>query len=290
MLDVARTLPLVSVAAVRRAPSAVPIHLVRGSYVARRHHAPPCRSARRIARPRGRHCRVGRPPQRRERSSERAADRAVGANAPDREGWRLDGGLFTSEVRTRLGGRGPEQMRHAERHPAPRPAPRQSTAPGTNGCVDHLGRARRPLHRDRRSATYAAAARAVDIDHVVALGDAWQTGARALGRDASAWRSPTTRSTCSPCLPRRTAQKGDADAAAWLPANKAYRCAYVARQLAVKLKYALWATRSERGAMQRVLINCPTLRLPAAGRRPIDLATTSDPAPPPASPPASCRA
>ena len=62
---------------------------------------------------------------------------------------------------------------------------------------------------------------------------------------------------------------------------------YVARQLAVKLKYALWATNAERGAMQRVLTNCPTLRLPAAGSRPVNLDTTRDPAPPPESPPTS---
>jgi hypothetical protein len=52
-------------------------------------------------------------------------------------------------------------------------------------------------------------------------------------------------------------QKGDGDAATWLPANKAYRCGYVARQVSVKAKYRLWVTAPERAAMQRVLSSCP---------------------------------
>ena len=56
-------------------------------------------------------------------------------------------------------------------------------------------------------------------------------------------------------------QKGDGDAATWLPANKRFRCAYVARQVAVKLKYALSVTAAERDAMRRVLAKCPTQRV-----------------------------
>jgi len=37
-------------------------------------------------------------------------------------------------------------------------------------------------------------------------------------------------------------QKGDGDAATWLPPNMRYRCTYVARQVGVKAKYALWVT------------------------------------------------
>ena len=56
--------------------------------------------------------------------------------------------------------------------------------------------------------------------------------------------------------------KGDGDAATWLPPNKSYRCAYVARQVAVKAKYGLWVTAAERDAMVRVLSTCPGMRLP----------------------------
>ncbi len=47
------------------------------------------------------------------------------------------------------------------------------------------------------------------------------------------------------------------DAASWLPPNRAYRCAYVARQIAVKQAYHLWVTGAERDAMARVLTSCP---------------------------------
>ena len=57
-------------------------------------------------------------------------------------------------------------------------------------------------------------------------------------------------------------RKGDGDAATWLPPNKAFRCAYVARQIAVKHRYTLWVTAAERDAMVRVLTTCPGQPLP----------------------------
>lgn len=81
--------------------------------------------------------------------------------------------------------------------------------------------------------------------------------------------------------------KGAGDAATWLPANKAYRCTYVARQVAVKRKYALWVTAAERDAMIRVLSGCATTALPGTGTAPTSAQpprsaapTTRKPAPP----------
>ena len=51
-------------------------------------------------------------------------------------------------------------------------------------------------------------------------------------------------------------QKGDGDAATWLPPNKSYRCAYVSRQVHVKAKYNLWMTQSEHDAITRILTGC----------------------------------
>lgn len=62
--------------------------------------------------------------------------------------------------------------------------------------------------------------------------------------------------------------KGDGDTATWLPPNKAYRCTYVARQVAVKKKYKVWVTAAERDAMVQVLSKCATTPLPAAGPAP----------------------
>jgi hypothetical protein len=97
----------------------------------------------------------------------------------------------------------------------------------------------------------------VQIDHVVALGDAWQTGAQS-------WTA-TKRETFANDLAELLAvdehsneQKGDADAASWLPSNNAFRCQYVDIQVNVKAKYGLWVTQSEHDAIAHVLANCST--------------------------------
>ena len=105
---------------------------------------------------------------------------------------------------------------------------------------------------------------AIQIDHVVALSDAWQKGAgqwepRKRGAFANdplnllAVDGPTNGS------------KSDGDAATWLPPDKSYRCAMVARQTAVKAKYDLWITAAERDAIARVLVTCPAQAVPTGG-------------------------
>jgi Protein of unknown function (DUF1524) len=103
----------------------------------------------------------------------------------------------------------------------------------------------------------------VDIDHVVALGDAWQKGAQqwTYAKRVRFANDPLNLLAVDASANR---QKGDGDAATWLPANKAFRCAYVARQVSVKLKYALAVTAAERDAMRRVLGRCPAMRLTQA--------------------------
>lgn len=101
----------------------------------------------------------------------------------------------------------------------------------------------------------------VQIDHVVALSNAWQTGAQQLTqleRESFA-NDPLELLAVDG---RLNQEKSDADAATWLPPNKAFRCQYVARQIAVKAKYRLWVTASEKDAMQRVLATCPGQQLP----------------------------
>jgi Protein of unknown function (DUF1524) len=101
----------------------------------------------------------------------------------------------------------------------------------------------------------------VDIDHVVALGDAWQTGAQqwSYERRVRFANDPLNLLAVDAGANR---QKADSDAASWLPPNKAFRCAYVARQIAVKRRYRGWVTHAEHDAMARVLTRCPRTRLP----------------------------
>lgn len=103
----------------------------------------------------------------------------------------------------------------------------------------------------------------VQIDHVVALSDAWQKGAQELlpeEREAFASDFLNLLAVDGPT----NQKKGDGDAATWLPPNKDYRCRYIARQIAVKQKYRLWVTEAERNAMQQILGNCPGQLLPIA--------------------------
>ncbi len=101
----------------------------------------------------------------------------------------------------------------------------------------------------------------IDIDHVVALADAWQKGAQQLDQATRVQlaNDPLELLAVDSSL---NIQKGASDVASWLPPNKAFRCQYVARQIAVKKKYKLWVTLAEREAMQRVLEKCPEQALP----------------------------
>ncbi len=101
----------------------------------------------------------------------------------------------------------------------------------------------------------------VQIDHVVALSNAWQTGAQQLDRHAREQLANDPLNLIA-TIGTLNQAKGDGDAATWLPPAKGYRCAYVARQVAVKARYRLWVTAAERDAIVRVLRDCPDERLP----------------------------
>lgn len=103
----------------------------------------------------------------------------------------------------------------------------------------------------------------VQIDHVVALSDAWQTGAQQLAKTE---RVKLANDPLELIAVQGDAnqQKSDGDAATWLPSNKPFRCEYIARQIAVKQKYTLWVTPAEKQAMSDVLSSCPDQALPAA--------------------------
>ena len=134
---------------------------------------------------------------------------------------------------------------------------RTTIKPGTHNCVVLAG----DLAPDPFSRTTIHFVRGgeneIDIDHVVALSDAWQKG-------AAAWPKAKRLAFANDPLNllavgySANRQKGDGDAATWLPPNKAYRCDYVARQVGAKAKYRLWVTTAERTAIARVLATCPT--------------------------------
>jgi len=102
---------------------------------------------------------------------------------------------------------------------------------------------------------------AVQIDHVVAVSDAWQKGAQKLSSRLryAFYNDPLNLLAVDGLTNQR---KSDSDAASWLPPNKKYWCSYVSRQIGVKHKYKLWVTSAERSAMSRVLKTCPNQLVP----------------------------
>jgi hypothetical protein len=103
----------------------------------------------------------------------------------------------------------------------------------------------------------------VQIDHVVAISDAWQKGAQQLTKQRRIELANDPLELLAVDGPANQA-KGDGDAATWLPPNKLFRCQYVARQIAVKAKYELWMTQAEHDAIVGILSNCPGQLLPMA--------------------------
>jgi hypothetical protein len=104
------------------------------------------------------------------------------------------------------------------------------------------------------------------IDHVVALGEAWQSGA---------WQwSTATRNAYlndlgyAPSLVavsmHSLRDKGDGSPMTWLPSNKHYRCTYLASWVAVKWRWQLAVNGAERAFLERKLATCgwPTVRTP----------------------------
>jgi hypothetical protein len=118
----------------------------------------------------------------------------------------------------------------------------------------------------------------VQIDHVVALENAWATG-------AGQWSKEKRTELANDPLNLLAADgsqnesKGSGDAATWLPPNKSFRCDYVARQIAVKSKYGNWVTSAEKKAMSGVLKGCPDERIPTAASSAIDAKQSSSKSP-----------
>ena len=156
-------------------------------------------------------------------------------------------------------------------------------SPYTGGVIDFV--------RGNRTST------AVQIDHVVSLGDAWRTGAQQLtGAQRVALANDPINLFAVDA--RSNAQKRDGDTATWLPASKPFRCTYVSHQVSVKATYGLWVTQAEHDAMARVLSDCASMPavtspfVPTSVPQPVVVVTPAPAASPvkvaPAPAPSSC--
>jgi len=152
------------------------------------------------------------------------------------DGWAKVG---SCDMRNIMLARGMEDVRYSE-----------------DGCVVLSGTLQDPYTgREIEFVRGSSTSGAVQIDHVVALSDSWQKGAQLLSEDQRLQFANDPLNLLAVDGPANQ-QKGDSDAASWLPSDRAYRCQYVARQAAIKDKYILWVTEAEKSAMIRVLNGC----------------------------------
>jgi len=136
--------------------------------------------------------------------------------------------------------------------------------PGTHQCVVLSGTLIDPYSGEKIAFERGVATSSdVQIDHVVALSNAWQTGAFKLTYEKRLAFANDPINLLA-VKGRLNSQKGDGDAATWLPPLKSIRCAYVAQQIVVKAKYGLWVTPPEKAAMVGLLSKCPGFKAPTS--------------------------
>ena len=127
--------------------------------------------------------------------------------------------------------------------------------PTTPACVVEAGSMTDPYTGDDVSFVRGTNPSPIEIDHLVALSDAWQKGAQQWSPEKLVQFGNDPRNLIAVSHAANRA-KGDGDAATWLPPNTAFRCSYVSRQIEVKATYGLWVTDAERSAMAGVLAGC----------------------------------
>jgi uncharacterized protein DUF1524 len=127
----------------------------------------------------------------------------------------------------------------------------ESLAPVTGGCTIDTGR----WYSYYDAVTWTQASD-VDIDHLVPLAEAWDSGART-------WTAKTRERYANDLGDRRTLvavtdnvneSKGDQDIAEWLPDHG--QCRYVREWTAVKTRWSLHVDRAEKQAMRRLAGDC----------------------------------
>ncbi|MGW4028278.1 HNH endonuclease family protein [Streptomyces sp. NPDC004838] len=105
-------------------------------------------------------------------------------------------------------------------------------------------------------ATWSAASD-VDIDHVVALAEAWRSGASAwTTARRQSFANDLTRPQLIAVTDNVNQAKSDLDPAEWLPPRTGYRCVYARMWVQVKHHYALSVDPAEKNALTSVLNGC----------------------------------
>lgn len=105
-------------------------------------------------------------------------------------------------------------------------------------------------------ATWSAASD-VDIDHLVPLAEAWDSGAGSWTTSRrQSFANDLTRPQLLAVTDNVNQSKGDQDPATWMPSRTAYRCTYVRAWVQVKYYYGLSVDSAEKSALQGYLASC----------------------------------
>ncbi|RKN35175.1 HNH endonuclease family protein [Streptomyces hoynatensis] len=105
-------------------------------------------------------------------------------------------------------------------------------------------------------ATWSAASD-VDIDHLVPLAEAWDSGADSwTTARRQAFANDLTRPQLLAVTDNVNQAKGDQDPAEWLPSRSAYHCTYARAWVQVKHYYGLSVDSAEKSALSGILAGC----------------------------------
>ncbi|WP_329328998.1 HNH endonuclease family protein [Streptomyces luteogriseus] len=105
-------------------------------------------------------------------------------------------------------------------------------------------------------ATWTAASD-LDIDHLVPLAEAWDSGAGSWTTSRrQSFANDLTRPQLIAVTDNVNQSKGDQDPATWMPSRTAYRCTYVRAWVQVKYYYGLSVDSAEKSALQNYLASC----------------------------------
>lgn len=105
-------------------------------------------------------------------------------------------------------------------------------------------------------ATWTAASD-LDIDHLVPLAEAWDSGAsKWTTAQRQAFANDLTRPQLIAVTDNVNQAKGDQDPATWMPSRTAYRCTYVRAWVQVKYYYDLSVDTAEKNALTNYLASC----------------------------------
>ncbi|MFJ4836214.1 HNH endonuclease family protein [Streptomyces sp. NPDC088747] len=106
---------------------------------------------------------------------------------------------------------------------------------------------------------YFDSARKLDVDHLVPLAEAWDSGASGWNtkeREAYANDLHDTRALIAVSAGSNRS-KSDQDPSTWVPPYEGYRCRYVSDWVADKTRYRLAVDPSEEAALSEMLTRCP---------------------------------